>query len=498
MIGKAPGTGSGFKGAFRYLLEGPKDRKDPSRVAWLETRNLLVDDPALAPALMRATAAQSVRCKKPVYHLVISWKPEENPSDDLIRLVGDTTLGDLGLTDHQALFFVHTDTANKHLHILVNRVNPETGKAWSTSKDWARIERSVGRQAKEHGMIFVEGRHNTPAKQPVMRQRAKDGEVQQARRTGVVIPPGRWSQEEIVSRRSQVKPIFAQARTWDDLTHLLAAEQLKVLPKGQGLVLSDAHGHMKLSDLGKEIRLKDLEAFYGERYEAFTQRPLRELSPDLGPVTAPAVAQPAVTQAITSSQTAKSSQARTPLQPTLTTKQVAPADTDTDADAANVRVAPEEEPEPVETIEPEPEPSAKGSGPLQPTVNRPVVPPAGDNDDESVPAAPLSPPVRTEQPADPRSEAFASLAAANAAVDLARRLHKAGLVTKQQLFEARKAAERARDEVNKYQTFAEFIADGVRDALTPKQDVPQTAKKPEKPARNQRKEADRDDDDRER
>lgn len=143
MIGKAPRAGTGFRGVVNYLMRGKRGAAmDPARVAWAETRNLLVDEPDLAPKIMRNTAERSARCERPVYHLVVSWRRDEQPSPELMRQVGDTTLADLKLSDHQAILIAHQDTEHRHLHIVVNRVHPETHRAWHRSNDWPTIERS--------------------------------------------------------------------------------------------------------------------------------------------------------------------------------------------------------------------------------------------------------------------------------------------------------------------------------------------------------------------
>ena len=124
MIGKAA-AGSGFRGLVNYLVLGKLGEENPDRVLWSDVRNLAVNDPVMAPRIMRATANQSTRADEPVYHLIVSWSREEDPSEEVMRRVGGTTLEDLKLQDHQALMIAHDDTDHKHLHIVVNRIHPE-------------------------------------------------------------------------------------------------------------------------------------------------------------------------------------------------------------------------------------------------------------------------------------------------------------------------------------------------------------------------------------
>jgi MobA/VirD2-like, nuclease domain len=162
MIGKVPRQGKSFRGVVNYLLFGKKHEPKPERVAWVETRNLLVTDPKKAATLMRLTAQKSKRVKTPVYHYVISWREDESPTDEVMRMVADTTCKDLGLEEYQMLWVGHRDTDHRHVHIVVNRVHPEDGRAWKNSHDYRRIECSLRRQAEGMGMHYVPGRHNDP------------------------------------------------------------------------------------------------------------------------------------------------------------------------------------------------------------------------------------------------------------------------------------------------------------------------------------------------
>ncbi len=75
MIGKVS-RGADFAGLARYLVHaGGRDR-----VAWTRTRNLLSEDRAEIAREMRVPAAQSSRCKKPVYHVSLSFAAEDQPT----------------------------------------------------------------------------------------------------------------------------------------------------------------------------------------------------------------------------------------------------------------------------------------------------------------------------------------------------------------------------------------------------------------------------------
>lgn len=63
----------------------------------------------------------------PFYHFVLSWREGENPTKEQAEQAAQHALKALGMADNQAVFAVHRDKEHHHhIHIVVNRVNPET------------------------------------------------------------------------------------------------------------------------------------------------------------------------------------------------------------------------------------------------------------------------------------------------------------------------------------------------------------------------------------
>ncbi len=282
MIGKVPAQGKSFRGLIAYLMKGKKKEPTPERVAWTATHNLLVEDPKKAATLMRLTSQKSKRVKTPVYHYVISWRHDENPTDDFMREVADVTCRDLGLEEHQLLFVAHKDTDHHHVHIVANRVHPETGLAWKNSHDFRRIECSLRRQAEAYGMEFVPGRHNEPERFRGRSRGVTNGEWQRNRHLGLRDLPR--SDEATRSRhRKLLQEIFAKAGSWEQLEAELDKRGLVIDSKGQGLVIGNESGVMKLSDVGRELRVAALEQRFGKAFKAHEeerrQKPRRERLP---------------------------------------------------------------------------------------------------------------------------------------------------------------------------------------------------------------------------
>ena len=156
MIGVSSSNKS-FRVLARYLVEGRVEEAE-NRVAWIASRNLPTDDPELAARIMRATAAQNVRVKEPVYHVALSFDPGDVVDRAAMERVGDRVVETLGLQEHQVLIVAHADRDHPHVHLLINRVHPETGKVWSRWQDYPAIQRVLREEEETLGLRRVPGR----------------------------------------------------------------------------------------------------------------------------------------------------------------------------------------------------------------------------------------------------------------------------------------------------------------------------------------------------
>ena len=149
-----------FAALGKYLVVG-RDKVDEGRVAWTSARNLPTDDPELAAKIMRATASQNVRVSQPVYHLALSFDPRDVVDRAAMERVADRVLQELKLNEHQAIIVAHADRAHPHMHILINRVHPETGRVWDRWQDQPVIQRVLREEEARLGLRTVEASLDT-------------------------------------------------------------------------------------------------------------------------------------------------------------------------------------------------------------------------------------------------------------------------------------------------------------------------------------------------
>lgn len=255
MIAKTS-SGRRFGPLADYLVHG-RSGIETDRVAWTASRNLGADEPEVAAALMQATARQSAMVQVPVYHLTISFDHHDQVSPDQMQAIADKVLQDLGLAEYQTLMVSHRDRAHAHLHVMVNRIHPETGVAWERWQDRPIIERSLREQERAFGLREVPGRlHEIDGR--AVRDLALTPEVRR-----------QSERDDNGVFRDRVRGLLPEARatrSWEELEARLAAHGLRVEGKGQGLVVTDGAHEVKASRVARDFSLRRLEDRFGVPY----------------------------------------------------------------------------------------------------------------------------------------------------------------------------------------------------------------------------------------
>lgn len=169
-------AGHSFNGAFAYYLHDKRqegDQEHPTtadRVAWTETRNLASDNTTTAKRVMIETARQADELKAAsgvkntgrkstahVYAYSLAWHPDEAEGltrAEMVRAV-DSSLKVLGAEDHQAVIVCHMERNHPHVHVILNRVHPETGKMLTTSNDRLELSKWANEYERKRGRIVT-------------------------------------------------------------------------------------------------------------------------------------------------------------------------------------------------------------------------------------------------------------------------------------------------------------------------------------------------------
>lgn len=256
MIGEIR-SGSSFQGLTHYLLHGSAatHRKTP---AWVELRNLSTHSPEHASKEMAAVAAENSRVQRPVYHLILSPAPEDQLTREQWTRLADRVLEGLGLDEHQAVVALHNDTGTPHLHLAINRVHPQTSRAWATWRSKTRLEGILRTVERDWSLRRVEGRLASDRPAP-----ARSSDLPPPTRRQDLHRPGT---SKLSEWRRTLHPHFEKATSWTDLAARLDANGVRVTARGRGLVVGDDEQVVKVSSIDRAFSRARLEERFGQPF----------------------------------------------------------------------------------------------------------------------------------------------------------------------------------------------------------------------------------------
>jgi hypothetical protein len=266
MIAKIPSKRkdgkSSFHDAVNYCLG------DAGRVVHANSRN--IRDIRNAALEMMALASDNVRCKDPVFHFILSWRENELPANEQADEAVDIALKELDLQGCQSVWALQNDTENRHVHVIVNRIDPETGRAIQPAGNWTykaleraarKIEMTQGWEIEKTGRYFVEEGELKERKggqeeaRPRVSRTARDIEAHTGEKSAERIG------QEIAA------PIIRSAKSWEELHRKLAERGIAFERKGSGAVFHIGGTVIKASRAGRDISLSKLEKRLGAYHE---------------------------------------------------------------------------------------------------------------------------------------------------------------------------------------------------------------------------------------
>ncbi len=223
------------------------------------------DSLRMAGVEMKAVAAQNVRVRDPVYHVMLSWPTGEEPSDDQAFACGAHALRAVGMECHQYVFGVHRDTENVHLHIAVNRINPRTFKAVYPERDFYKLDRAMRELEllfnwrhdmgpytvfERDGVNVIDWSRSAPNTKGAMPTAAADMERHADHESFFT-----YVRDE--PRDAVMAALKDEGLTWSQLHGVLAEHGLSLREKGQGFAIFDATGGaptpIKASDMHEDL-----------------------------------------------------------------------------------------------------------------------------------------------------------------------------------------------------------------------------------------------------
>jgi hypothetical protein len=266
MISKKTSTKSG--GGAGALIDYITDEQDNDlRVGSIAYTNFINSQVNKAEAIQeiyavqkKAREASKEREKKPelMYHMIISFAPGENPSEQILIAAEAALVESIGLQAHQRVSVVHHDTDCVHIHVAINKVNPVSGRVITPYQCKQKRSDACVLFEKVHGLINT----NHTSRRDRERGIAENVEAN----SGV---------ESLISyARRTVAGQLENAQSWKEAHAICAENGLSIKQRGAGYIIQATDGTtIKASNAARSLGKKQLDAQLGE----FTAAELAEI-----------------------------------------------------------------------------------------------------------------------------------------------------------------------------------------------------------------------------
>lgn len=242
----------------------------------VRVQNCGVDDPHAAIKIVEATQQLNTRAKSDkTYHLVVSFRAGEHPTDAECHLIEDEFCRALGFEDHQRLSAVHRDTEHDHVHVAINKIHPRTLNIREPHNDFFIIDELCSRLEKELGLQV----DNRIADKLHLRDQVKplNAKVASIEAHSGLKAFQTWVADNLTEK---LPSVVKEASSWADLHQALSDVGVQLRPRGAGLVLGDLQerGWMKASGacpaLSMPALVKRLGDFQASKAQGRNDRPV--------------------------------------------------------------------------------------------------------------------------------------------------------------------------------------------------------------------------------
>lgn len=226
--------------------------------------DLAGNDPTLQREEMVALASEAARSKNPVNHYILSWQEGEQPTPEQADAAVKTFLNELGLEKHQAIYALHDDTDNVHLHLMVNRVHPETMKCVEINRgyDIEAAHKAIARIEQEQGWNREQGaRYQVLENGELGREHKQESTEPSTRARDYEHRTGAKSAERVA--KEDGAEVVKNAKTWEELHRGLAGHGMSFEKKGSGAIVRVGNEVVKASDMGKQASMGALQKRLG-------------------------------------------------------------------------------------------------------------------------------------------------------------------------------------------------------------------------------------------
>ena len=235
-------------------------------------------------AEMVALALDAPRSHDPIEHYVLSWRKGEWPTPAQIEEAVDLVMDEGEVGGHQLLLALHADTDNWHIHLMLNRVHPETLKVVKVNGGFdikllhracARIEHAQGWKREKNALYRVDEKGKVV---PTSTKRKDRGEKPRQSQIDTELRKGERSAARLAVEVAG--PVLASAGEWKDVHDGLAKHGMRYLRTGRGkragAVVQVGDVRIKASTVSRKATIARLEDRLGPYFPPQASSSTRE------------------------------------------------------------------------------------------------------------------------------------------------------------------------------------------------------------------------------
>ena len=253
-------------------IRNPAVRNKEEKIEHAGGLNFLTTTHVAQKLEMICLARETTRSKMPVNHWVFSWPEGEQPTPRQVDELVVFFLKEMGLEGHQAIYGLHNDTENYHVHIAVNRVHPETLKVVRVNKgfDIRQAQKTRALIEKMQGWSPLENAPYVVTEEGELARRMTPQEPKPtAKAVEFELATGEKSAQRIAQERGHA--IIKNAKSWDELHTGLKEIGLRFEKKGSGAIIWVGETAVKASSVDRSFSMgklvKRLGDFVAGKYE---------------------------------------------------------------------------------------------------------------------------------------------------------------------------------------------------------------------------------------
>lgn len=275
---KKSGSKSERAGGLVEYIREPELENGQEKCIHYECVNFMTDTLAAQKLEMIALSQEATRSKDPIDHWVLSFREGEKPTVEQAREAVSMLVEHCGLNGHLHVWGMHEDTGNVHIHIGINRVNPDTLKV-------TKINKGFDREAAQQAIALIEHKQGwqkergarydiDPTGKPIKREQQRDATPQPSTKArDMELQTGEKSHQRIA--QEVAAPLIRDATSWKELHAKLAQVGMRFEREGSG-----AKVYVGVAPVGVKASDVDRKASFGQLQKRLgAYQPAREIEP---------------------------------------------------------------------------------------------------------------------------------------------------------------------------------------------------------------------------